>query len=482
MPAVVRFSETAAGKATLLVIFALLLRTAGLAGWSSVALGLVGPTFFPTRRRELLTLATLVVLALGGTPLVPPPTGTDPVDASRLALESPYGRVALAVAVFALAAGFCRLAADRPRLLRRPVLALVLIDLGGLAIAGSGSLSGPARTCVAGLALTFNAYLWFIAYSVADATKGPPFLPQLAGYRPFWGGGRMPIPKAGSALDQAEAKTPEALAVAQLKGVKLALWALLLTIALRIVAALVHGHDCDLPRPLIPGFDRALARLPTLGMPTLEDAIASSASGRPLPAPLAWIALIVGFVVKLGRTATLGALIVAPCRVAGFQALRYTYRPLEARTVAEFWNRVAYYFKELLVAFFFFPIYVRFLKRRPRARLVLATFAAAGLGNFLFHLLGEPEAILREGLLAAAWNLRVYAFYVTVLAAAIAVSQLRSRAAPRDAVPTRFARARSTTLVLGFYGLLSVFDEPHGGRALSDHLGFVANLFRWGNA
>ena len=35
---------------------------------------------------------------------------------------------------------------------------------------------------------------------------------------------------------------------------------------------------------------------------------------------------------------------IACVRMAGFRALRNTYRPLESRTVAEFWNRYAFYF------------------------------------------------------------------------------------------------------------------------------------------
>ena len=61
--------------------------------------------------------------------------------------------------------------------------------------------------------------------------------------------------------------------------------------------------------------------------------------------------------------------------------------------------------------FFFFPTYLRWLKRHPRARLMLATFVAAGLGNFLFHFLGNTDEIIRDGLLGAAWGYRIYAVY-----------------------------------------------------------------------
>jgi len=49
--------------------------------------------------------------------------------------------------------------------------------------------------------------------------------------------------------------------------------------------------------------------------------------------------------------------------MAGFATLRNTYRPLESRSIAEFWNRYYYYFKEMLISFFFYPTFFR--KEQP---------------------------------------------------------------------------------------------------------------------
>ncbi len=80
-----------------------------------------------------------------------------------------------------------------------------------------------------------------------------------------------------------------------------------------------------------------------------------------------------------------GHIIIATCRMAGFKALRNTWSPLQSKTIAEFWNRYYYYFKELLVEFFFYPTFLRFFKTKPRLRMFMATMAAAGLGNMLYH-------------------------------------------------------------------------------------------------
>ena len=56
-------------------------------------------------------------------------------------------------------------------------------------------------------------------------------------------------------------------------------------------------------------------------------------------------------------------------------------------TLVEFWNRYYYYFKELLVRFFFMPVFMQLggkLRDWPRLRLFVAVFAAAFVGNIYY--------------------------------------------------------------------------------------------------
>src|SRR5207247_2697015 len=93
-----------------------------------------------------------------------------------------------------------------------------------------------------------------------------------------------------------------------------------------------------------------------------------------------------------------GHTMIACFRMSGFRALRNNYRPLAARTIAEFLNRYYFYFKELLVEFFFYPTFFRFFKGRTRLRLAAATFAAAGLGNMFFHFIRDVGYVAQLGL------------------------------------------------------------------------------------
>jgi len=161
--------------------------------------------------------------------------------------------------------------------------------------------------------------------------------------------------------------------------------------------------------------------------------------------------------------------------MAGFNLLRNTYKPLYATTIAEFWNRFYFYFKELLVEFFFFPTYVRYFKKHRRLRLAAATFAAATLGNLVYHFCRDINYVFELGFWRALTGFQVYAFYAAVLGASIALSQLRGKRAPG---PLPFhRRVISSFGVIGFYCLLEIFDYEGRSHSLGTHLAFFGNLF-----
>src|SRR6202043_2673568 len=72
----------------------------------------------------------------------------------------------------------------------------------------------------------FGLYIFAIGYSLLDARSEDcdPFILQLGTYRAFWGMTVIPYPKGAEYLRRVEARTPEDLAVSQIKGVKLIAW------------------------------------------------------------------------------------------------------------------------------------------------------------------------------------------------------------------------------------------------------------------
>jgi hypothetical protein len=171
----------------------------------------------------------------------------------------------------------------------------------------------------------------------------------------------------------------------------------------------------------------------------------------------------------------MGHRIIGTCRMAGFNALRNTYRPLSSTTITEFFNRFYYYFKELLVDFFFYPTFLRYFKKHKRLRMIFATFAAAFFGNSFYHLTRDWQLFRDDGIWKTLVNYQVLFFYNAFLATGLCISQSRKRG-PK---PAGWLRARLLpALGVGlFYCILNVFDADEKMFPLIEHLRYLANLF-----
>jgi D-alanyl-lipoteichoic acid acyltransferase DltB (MBOAT superfamily) len=189
-----------------------------------------------------------------------------------------------------------------------------------------------------------------------------------------------------------------------------------------------------------------------------------------------WLALILYFSLRVTTLAVFGHKVIAIARMAGFNAFRNTYRPFESTSIAEFYNRVYWYFKEMLVAFFFYPSYLRYFKTRPKLRLFTATLAAAALGNFVFHFFRDDHFILRHGFGGAMKMYLSYAVYALVLGVAIALSQLR--VLNRKHHPAGWRKAIAIAGVLLFYCLICVVEEPNYQHDIADYGNYLISLFR----
>ena len=439
-PRVVSFVQTTPGKVVLMLLFGIGLRFSGLF-WLPLFLWLVLITAMPRNRTILVAMGALVWAFL-----------LPWAASSREALIDTAAVLLLSAVLFSLAVRFSR------SMFGRNSLAFLL---GGYALCVllAGYLPKGTQTHIVAwdFLKVMGLYLWFIAYALLDARTQShnSLIRQLGAARPFWGSTNTPYGKGATYLRRIEARTPEQLAVTQIKGLKLLAWAFVLIGVTIVYNRVVHVY---------------------LGIPTFERVFYFSTQRIPYPWFLGWSTLIIAFFQAILSLAIQGHLIIACCRMAGYQALRNTYRPLQARSIAEFWNRYYFYFKELLVDMFFYPVFIRWFKGKPRLRLFAATFAAAFFGNAFYHFFRDLDYIKGLGFWHALTSFHVYLFYCFILALGIGISQLRAK----KPIQPGWVRGQLVPAfcVCTFYCCVRIFDTGDRGIPIQEHFRFLAHLFQ----
>jgi hypothetical protein len=441
-PRLIEYVQGWPGRLLLIAAFAVLL---GLLRADPLVAALAAACAYAARyRRYLIPAATLLLLYQNGF-WVDVDLVARVADQEGIAgqVNQPLLFVAMLALVFVLC---CALLHFWHRIVaiaffRRSTLCLMAGFLAVVLVAQSPIAAGMPRVLLWSFLMTLLPYLWFLGYALADTgiRERTPFWRHLGVFHPFWGSTLTPFGKGISYLRKFEAKTPEELAVTQLKGLKLAVWTLLLATCLNYFTALVHRY---------------------FQLPAFDDTFSQYLAGTGYPRYICWTSLAAFFVEDMLTISIWGGVIVASARMAGFRLLRNTYRPLEATTLAEFWNRYYFYYKELLVDHFFYPTFFRYFRNHRKLRMFFATFAAACVGNLLFHLIRDIHFIAELGLRKALVGEQSHAFYTFVLAIGVAASQLR----PRDKEPSRGSLLRGRIIpcmwVAAFFCILHVFDAP----------------------
>lgn len=211
-------------------------------------------------------------------------------------------------------------------------------------------------------------------------------------------------------------------------------------------------------------------------IPSVTVALDAFLSSQPYPIAIGWVCLILSTAKYSLKIALWSALFIGIARLAGYRLPRGCWRPLESKTLMEYFNRFHYYFKELLVDFFFVPTFFTMFRGYPRLRMFFATFMAAGVGNALWHFLRQIDNVITMGLAGAIQNFTSYIFYCVMLATGIGISQVRTSVGIRPS-NTLFGRLYSILFVWSFVVCLHVFGGEASNHTLLERLMLMASLF-----
>lgn len=336
---------------------------------------------------------------------------------------------------------------------RRPVTCLLGFYAYCLVFADLRLLSGAAHLGLWAFIWALSAYLFYLAYALRHARGGNDLKSELANFHPFFSGVWIQIGLGAAHLRRVEAKSPLQLAACQLKGLKLlahCVWMRILQLALNYLRI----------RAGLPEFDHIL------------DQYLSQA--QVFPRAVCWASLLISFFEGVVSAAVLGNLLVACARMAGYQLLQQVYHPLRATSLGDYWNRISYYYKQMVVELFFYPAYFGYFKRYPRLRQGFAVLMAAGVGNLIYHFRVVVGRACDLGLLEALRGMQSYALYCLILSLGLWLSQ-SAAAGPRPVIRP-LGRARALLGIILFYSLLRIFDEPYSTHGPAQRLSFLAYL------
>lgn len=426
-----------------------------------ISITLIGCALWPSRRLLVMSLSGAIYIALRPfrtsqqrdfvekmRDLTP-----EAAELPHLAFQTPI------VLLFLMICGIALRLQKRFRtslMARRPVLAQFIALAALITLASIISPGSLFHTVLWTLIVIYTASFFFLSYALADQRSAVevPAAVRLGFLRPFWSGPSIPF-KGITFLTKFEARSPQELAATQLRALKLVVWAVLLASLHALLDWAFHD---------------------VAALPDLTTALAMTVEGTPPSQALGWIVVIKAFVMTLLWVATTSHALVAIVRMAGYGIPRGMARPLSSRSIAEFWNRYLFYFKEILVDFFFYPAFARYFKQRPRLRIAFATFCAAFVGNLLFSLLTQAHLVAEIGLIAALGRFESYAFYALVLTAALIGSQLMtSKPSPADGFWRYHVVPRVT--IIGFFTIMQIFADETGQFGLADRADFLLHLF-----
>ncbi|MBF0270642.1 MAG: hypothetical protein HQL98_01015 [Magnetococcales bacterium] len=300
-------------------------------------------------------------------------------------------------------------------------------------------------------ALVFFSFLvWRIGFLLYSGKRGSlkqnGFVDHLIYCLPYLGSSQVPYGKGLDYLYSKRATGRLDLARIQLAGIKL------------LILASIWDSALDLLDWSF--FDSADGAIPLFKLHHINELIILSATRMPDPITV-WGSLIMDMVYETTQLAIVGHLIIGCLRLFGFNLFRNTYKPLLAKTLIDFWNRYYFYFKELLVDFFFFPVYLSYFKQHPKWRIFAATMASAFFGNLYYHILQHFDRLIINGEILSFARFTSYVFYTFILGIAIFVSILReqNQRGKHSAPCTTLVTIRKVAGVWIFFAILRIWDR-----------------------
>jgi hypothetical protein len=291
---------------------------------------------------------------------------------------------------------------------------------------------------------------------------------------PFLGRGGVPYGKGPEYLSRFESTDAKQLASARLRGTGLLVLSVAWNILSSLLQARLHGEPASWLKGIadFPISPVELPLLPTMAALCRDPGFFSMGER--------WAALFAELLETILKLAAYGHAMVGIYCFAGFSIPRNTRSPLFASTLLDFWARYYFYFKELLMDFFFFPVYLRCARMPALPRALVATVAAAFAGNLYYHLFLYAPELMRDGSGRFVPMALERVVYCGFLATGLGFSFARSLR-PRAKAVTGWSRVVGTLWAALFFALLHIWNYQDVDISLKQRAELARQLFNLAN-
>jgi hypothetical protein len=448
-PRLIGFASTRAGQFLVWLTATFLLSTnRRVAILVSPILGLL--FLFPARRKTILALGALVAFFK---------IASDRGLAEPLPLAIGFAIVLVSSYCYFMLASRYR---NLPGIVQRYPMAiahlptLILIGVLWCRWVGVGpqGLSPPLAAALSLLPFLMWRWSYLLFSGRRGHVEGTRFSDHIVYLLPPFGGSNVPFGKGRDYLSSHQSDDQYAAARSQLAGLKLLVLVILWRFVKRMLEAAAYGTHNAKINYFLGGWD--------MGLVPLATQLASDSPGDvSLTMGLAMILLSLFEHVLL--IAIFGHLIIGCLRLFGFNVFRNTYKPLLAESLVEYWNRFYYYFKELLVEFFFYPTFIAAARLPATMRIFVSIMAAAFLGNFYYHFIRDMRLYLEspgEDIIAMLlpWLLYGFMLGIGIFVSMMREKKRRCKKPPRRSTGIRaLVRVRRILGVWSFYGFLLIW-------------------------
>jgi len=320
---------------------------------------------------------------------------------------------------------------------------------------------------------------WYLAYAWQDLVlfKRKNILSYTPMFIPFYTHNFIdsaPVPRGLRDMEVFGAKSSEQMARLQLNGLKLGLW------------ALVCFGTGNLLRFVISESSRVslyyMWEIPSLNIPTPGYWGLHIYNTLHLPIYIRWIGTLYQAMPYI-LTDVVGemGIMIAFVRLIGIHAPRQAYKPYKAIDFLDFFRRIYFYYNELLIQFFFYPMW-RWSRRfrLPRSiQFALCIFLAVFIGGLTISYFRNATLIYIFGPMKAFEINLGRSVYFAGLGLAATYSALRRRQRRARGEYVQWAPWRAIVA----YCLYSILFSCQGSGledTLSDRVIFLLSLFGWG--